>query len=469
MSDTGCYLCEINTEPMSTLLPVFLNVVKETQPTEEEKASTHHKRSSQLVATMEGDSLLLNCTVELNEHEGASIDITWTHDQNPIDLFNDKKYQTNYKMSRNAIVYTLRIADVSSQDDGLYACEGEELPRSAQMVHVNSRIAVDSDLSNDLAKVCRPVDRPLDILFLLDGSGSTTGGTFGTQVQMLRKIVDAVELGPNDTQIAVLQYASYTYLEFPFMSYRTREVMHDGIDKVRQKLGTTRTGKALDKALKLFTDPSSGVRKSPHVAQVAIVVSDGHSHDNPVPAATRLRAAGVKVMVLGIGSHINMDELAQISGDEQFAFNNLTQTDTIDQFMSTFKKFSVGERCEYSRGQNGAEIKCNADSIEVNVSLEKPLKGHMYVTGHFHDQKCVVRSNTTEVSLNLGLGDCGISRQFSVNPKGFFFEADVVLQFHPVFSTPTDKTFKAYCFYHDRSDPSEIDWQLINEHTQRKM
>lgn len=219
--------------------------------------------------------------------------------------------------------------------------------------------------------------------------------------------------------------------------------MHDGVDKVRQKLGTTRTGKALDKALKLFTDPSSGVRKSPHVAQVSsqhfvlntidprsqlLYLTDTRmtipyrlqrAYEQRVRAPTHSTAnsrfLGVKVMVLGIGSHINMDELVQISGDEQFAFNNLTETDTIDQFLSTFKKFSVGERCEYSRGPNGAEIKCNADSIEVNVSLEKPLKGHMYVTGHFHDQKCVVRSNTTEVSLNVGLGNCGISHQFSVS------------------------------------------------------
>lgn len=39
---------------------------------------------------MEGDSLLLNCTVEIDGREGAAIDIIWTHDSSPIDLFNDK-------------------------------------------------------------------------------------------------------------------------------------------------------------------------------------------------------------------------------------------------------------------------------------------------------------------------------------------------------------------------------------------
>lgn len=221
--------------------------------------------------------------------------------------------------------------------------------------------------------------------------------------------------------------------------------MHEGIDKIRQKLGTTRTGKSLDKALKLFTDPSSGVRKSPHIAQVnQCVAREFEAFECRLllscPTVTRMTIRcrlprvsgrqvrscavakvnqlstylGVKVMVLGIGSHINMDELVQISGDEQFAFNNLTQTETISQFLTSFKKFSVGERCEYSRGVNGADIRCRPNSIEVNVSLEKPLKGHMYVMDHFGDSECVVRSNSTEVSLNMDLGDCGISRQFSV-------------------------------------------------------
>lgn len=69
---------------------------------------------------------------------------------------------------------------------------------------------------NDLAKVCRPLDRQLDLLFILDGSGSVSGSTFETQMTMLKKIVDMIEIGPKNTQIAVMQYSSYTRVEFPF-------------------------------------------------------------------------------------------------------------------------------------------------------------------------------------------------------------------------------------------------------------
>ncbi|VDN34803.1 unnamed protein product, partial [Gongylonema pulchrum] len=76
-------------------------------------------------------------------------------------------------------------------------------------------VAIDYE-DNDLAKVCRPLDRQLDLLFILDGSGSVSGSTFATQMAMLNKIVDMIEIGPKNTQIAVMQYSSYTRVEFGF-------------------------------------------------------------------------------------------------------------------------------------------------------------------------------------------------------------------------------------------------------------
>lgn len=72
--------------------------------------------------------------------------------------------------------------------------------------------------------------------------------------------------------------------------------MREAVGRIRHKLGTTKTGKALDKAFTLFNEPQlSGSRLGKeNVGQVAIVVSDGHSHDNPIPAAERLRKLGEK-------------------------------------------------------------------------------------------------------------------------------------------------------------------------------
>ena len=94
----------------------------------------------------------MNCTVEMPE-QLTPIDIIWTKDSQAIELndgtsislaqillsqFMILEYKSDYKIVGNTIIYTLRIASVSSQDDGQYACEGKNLPRSAQMVHVNA-------------------------------------------------------------------------------------------------------------------------------------------------------------------------------------------------------------------------------------------------------------------------------------------------------------------------------------------
>lgn len=48
------------------------------------------------------------------------------------------EYHTDSQVNDHNIVYTLQINEVSNNDDGLYACEGDSVPRAAQMVHFNS-------------------------------------------------------------------------------------------------------------------------------------------------------------------------------------------------------------------------------------------------------------------------------------------------------------------------------------------
>lgn len=226
----------------------------------------------------------------------------------------------------------------------------------------------------------------------------------------------------------------------------------------------------MDKAFQLFNDFNTGSRKSnPNVAQVAIIVSDGHSHDDPYPKAQKLRESGVKIIALGIGPHINMNELVQITDDPELSFSDLSNAASLSKFTTTFKKLAIGEECHFARGEDGAEITCSSDSIKVSVSTTNPFAGHLYVEGQFYDPKCNTKSDSTEVDLSVNLADCGIKRQFSINPRGFLFETRVILQFHPNYVTPLDKTFNVRCFYQDKShedDGAEIDWELLKDHAQ---
>lgn len=96
-------------------------------------------------------------------------------------------------------------------------------------------------------------------------------------------------------------------------------------------------------------------------------MSDGHSHDDPVKPALKLRNAGVEVMALGIGNHINMEELELMTGEKDLAFENITIDKNVEKFINKFRKNAVGEECEYLRGEQGAQIDCLSDRMQVNT------------------------------------------------------------------------------------------------------
>ncbi|KAI6176819.1 hypothetical protein M3Y97_00840200 [Aphelenchoides bicaudatus] len=134
LSDAGCYLCEVNTEPQSSIFTVYLNVISrdETTPASTEKS----KRKAIVTAKLQGNTILLNCSVEADRH--SALDIIWTKNGNTINFLNDTKYKTDFKLLDKTVIYMLTVLDPSKDDDGSYECQGENVATAAEMVHVNS-------------------------------------------------------------------------------------------------------------------------------------------------------------------------------------------------------------------------------------------------------------------------------------------------------------------------------------------
>uniref|UniRef100_A0A915BYW5 Ig-like domain-containing protein n=1 Tax=Parascaris univalens TaxID=6257 RepID=A0A915BYW5_PARUN len=139
-SDTGCYLCEVNTEPKSTVYAVYLNVIDAYVP---KAPPVPTKRTTRLMANMIGDEVLLNCTITVtNESNSLDDEVQWSRDGRPIDFSNSNKYISKVKRDSRTIIHTLRILGASSEDDGNYACRAVDAPESSHMLHVNSNGAM---------------------------------------------------------------------------------------------------------------------------------------------------------------------------------------------------------------------------------------------------------------------------------------------------------------------------------------
>ncbi|MFH4981345.1 hypothetical protein AB6A40_008054 [Gnathostoma spinigerum] len=141
--DTGCYLCEVNTEPKSTVYPVYLNVLD--YPISELTTPTNIrprqlKTKTKLMANMIGNEILLNCTFTLTNEavSNDSMRIHWSKDGRPLDFSLSNKYVLTTTTEGQKVIHTLRIMSASSDDDGNYACGSADAPQSFHMLHVNS-------------------------------------------------------------------------------------------------------------------------------------------------------------------------------------------------------------------------------------------------------------------------------------------------------------------------------------------
>nr|CAD2191566.1 unnamed protein product [Meloidogyne enterolobii] len=125
LDDRGCYICEINTEPSSIVIPIYLKVIKLGEEKRIEKQKLIKKQNKE-------------------EEENSSFfwpNIVWSKDEKLLDLEENenKKYSTNINFintNHNSAIYTLRIKYLNSKDNGIYKCEGDRIIKSEQIIYL---------------------------------------------------------------------------------------------------------------------------------------------------------------------------------------------------------------------------------------------------------------------------------------------------------------------------------------------
>uniref|UniRef100_A0A1I7Z323 ZP domain-containing protein n=1 Tax=Steinernema glaseri TaxID=37863 RepID=A0A1I7Z323_9BILA len=103
------------------------------------------------------------------------------------------------------------------------------------------------------------------------------------------------------------------------------------------------------------------------------------------------------------------------------------------------------------------EIKCNADTIEMQFRTKRIFTGKVYVKGHYNSPDCRVDYSHTNVEgvptrgIQLHHGSCDMDRQRTIRPEGMRFSTVLVISFHPLFVTKMDRAFSINCLYHEAS------------------
>lgn len=114
---------------------------------------------------------------------------------------------------------------------------------------------------------------------------------------------------------------------------------------------------------------------------------------------------------------------------------------------------SLGWSTPVDNGVEGPpEIVCGTGSVTVSFNTRNPFEGHLYVKNHFSTPGCrtdtpITNGGKLVAAIELPFDKCSVTRTRSLNPKGVFVSAVLIISFHRYFETKVDRAYNIQCFY----------------------
>ena len=172
----------------------------------------------------------------------------------------------------------------------------------------------------------------VDIVHVLDGSGSVGSSGFNVAVNAIADSVDSFIIGTNESRVGVIVYHSNANISLRLEESATlgNEGSKARIKSISFPGGGTRTGTAISLATSHFR--SEGL---PGNAKVIIVITDGQSGDAVAGPATDATNNGILMYAVGIGPSINNAELNLITNG---ITNNVLKIAHMSDLAATLKR-----------------------------------------------------------------------------------------------------------------------------------
>uniref|UniRef100_A0A8C9ZQK9 Collagen type VI alpha 3 chain n=1 Tax=Sander lucioperca TaxID=283035 RepID=A0A8C9ZQK9_SANLU len=162
-----------------------------------------------------------------------------------------------------------------------------------------------------------------DVVFLVDGT--TAGREFFSIREMIRRVVEKLDVGLDKVRISVVQYSDDPKLEFLLNEFSTKDEIRQAVMKLQSKGGNRlNTGRALEWVYRNVYQRSAGSRIEDGVPQFLILVTGGKSADDVSTAADQLKRNQVAPLAIG-SRNADTDELKQISLKPELVY-------TVDSF-----------------------------------------------------------------------------------------------------------------------------------------
>ncbi|KAL4218649.1 hypothetical protein ACF0H5_021238 [Mactra antiquata] len=157
-----------------------------------------------------------------------------------------------------------------------------------------------------------PVRQNLDVAFLLDSSASMSKDDFNKAKEFVKSFVSGLDVNSGVARVAVVEYSTVVYPILGLDNNQNETTLIDSINNISYKPGGTHTYEAIKYVQENVFKVANGSRSN--AAKVVVIVTDGRSDDNiaTINAARDLRAQGVTIYAVGVGSLIDDRELSLV-------------------------------------------------------------------------------------------------------------------------------------------------------------
>uniref|UniRef100_A0AAY5K227 Collagen, type XIV, alpha 1b n=1 Tax=Esox lucius TaxID=8010 RepID=A0AAY5K227_ESOLU len=177
-----------------------------------------------------------------------------------------------------------------------------------------------------------------DLVFLVDGSWSIGDESFLKIIRFLYSTTGALDsIGPDGTQVAIVQFSDDPRTEFKLNSYNDKERLLEAINRISYKGGNTKTGLAIRHVKDSIFTVAGGIRRG--IPKVLVVLTDGRSQDDVNKVSKEMQMEGYIVFAIGFAD-ADYGELVSIASKPSerhvFFVDDLDAFKKIEEKLVTF-------------------------------------------------------------------------------------------------------------------------------------
>lgn len=217
----------------------------------------------------------------------------------------------------------------------------------------------------------RQCDGQMDVVFMLDCSGSIRENRFILLKNWLISIVNNMEVRPGRTRVGLVQFSDNAVDRFFLNTYENKQDVIHGIRMLEYTRGRTNIADAISKMASQF----SAIRGDrANVPNIGVLVSDGFAtvnRERSLPEAIAARIAGIHIMVAAPEGNVNNLEYQGIASDPDSqniftvgSYNNL----------NTIVTPVVNAMCDDAN-------ECNSNPCQNGANCVNGLKQYLCICG----------------------------------------------------------------------------------------